>query len=725
VKNSRKTGWRDAPHRRRSAKRRAEKASKNAIVAARKAEDRLRAAIDAMPEGVVFLDEQKRYILWNERYSDIYARSADLFQPGAHIADTLRVGVQRGDYPESKGREEAWMAERLAKLDNPQGKHEQLLSDGRWIMIEERRMPDGCTIGLRVDVTEIKKKEESFRLLFEANPVPMFLYDAATRLVTKANAAACAHYGFDAEDLVGRSIAILDHPNAARMDRTDGVAMHRRADGVAIDVSTFSSELNHDGRPSVLLACVDVTERRRSEARLAHMARHDALTNLPNRVLFREQVEIRLTPLTRGEGFAVLLFDLDNFKGVNDTFGHSMGDLLLQQTAQRIQSCLAPYDIAARLGGDEFAVIHGGPDALQTIIPLVERIVAELKRPFVLDNQVVQIGASVGVARAPEHGADPERLLKSADLALYATKARGRGAYCFFEPEMDEHLQARRRLELDLRAALLKGELEVHYQPLIDIARNEMCGCEALLRWKHPTRGYVPPSEFVPIAEESGLIGPIGQFVLMRACEDAARWPNDLKVAVNLSPAQFRSTSILDAVMQALASSGLPASRLDLEITEALLLERNDATLSALNGVRALGVGISMDDFGTGYSSLIYLRNFPFTKIKIDKSFVRGLSESADSQAIVRAILSLAVSLGLKVLAEGVETEDDLAYLREAGCHEAQGFYFSKARPMYELFPNAHLDGVPNAPAPIDFGERRLGGRRRKSAQPPTKTRSA
>lgn len=721
MKHSRKIKRKNARKGGKRAQRR--KAPNKALAAARIAEERLRLAIDAMPEGVVFLDAHKRYILWNQRYAEIYRASADLFKPGVKLADTLRIGVARGDYPEAKGREDSWIAERLAKLDQPGAPHEQKLADGRWVLIEERRLADGSTIGLRVDVTEMKKKEESFRLLFEHNPVPMFLYDAETRAIQKVNSAACAHYGYAAGDLIGETIGVLDHPDSAAADG-ENTALHRRSNGDAIEVSIFPREFLHDGRPAVLLASFDVTERRRTEAKLAHIARHDALTNLPNRILYREQVEARIRTMENfGDRFAVLLFDLDNFKSVNDTLGHSVGDMLLQETARRIESCLGAGDLAARLGGDEFAVIHGGANAQHSVTALVDNIVSELKRPFMCDGHLVQTGASVGIALAPKDGDDPERLLKSADLALYAAKAAGRGAYRFFEPELDAQLQARRRLEIELRAALLKGDLEVHYQPLHEIESGRMSGCEALLRWNHPERGYISPAEFIPIAEDAGMISAIGQFVLRRACEDAAYWPDDIKVAVNLSPAQFRSGAILDTVVQSLATTGLKPTRLELEITEALLLERNDATLSALNRLRALGIGISMDDFGTGYSSLIYLRNFPFTKIKIDKSFVRGLADSADSQAIVRAILSLAASLGLTVLAEGVEEAAELDYLRSAGCHEAQGFYFSRAKPVADLFPNAL---APTLPAPIpaeDINERRAGSRRRE--QPPLVARTA
>ncbi|MGE0828914.1 MAG: putative bifunctional diguanylate cyclase/phosphodiesterase, partial [Hyphomonadaceae bacterium] len=386
------------------------------------------------------------------------------------------------------------------------------------------------------------------------------------------------------------------------------------------------------------------------------------------------------------------LFDLDNFKGVNDTLGHSVGDLLLQQAARRIEACLRVDDLAARLGGDEFAIVVGGAVSQTMAARLAERIVQELRRPFDIDGHVVTSGASVGVAMAPRDGHDAERLLRAADLALYAAKAKGRGGFQFFAPEMDEALQARQKLEADLRAALSEGALDVHYQPQIDIKTLKMCGCEALVRWRHRERGDISPAEFIPMAEDAGLIGQIGQFVLRRACEDAARWPGHVKVAVNLSPAQFKTGDVLQVVTQALAQSGLTPARLDLEITEALIMQRDERTLRTLTSLRNLGVGVSLDDFGTGYSSLSYLSSFPFTKIKIDQSFVRGLSARADCRAIVRAVVSLGASLGMRVNAEGVERQEDLAYLKAEGCHEAQGFLFSRARPAGELFP-ALADG--------------------------------
>jgi diguanylate cyclase (GGDEF)-like protein/PAS domain S-box-containing protein len=649
---------------------------------ARLLQERLRAAIDALPEGVVFLDADGRYIMWNERYADLYRKSADLFAVGAKFEDTLRVGVRRGDYPEALGREDEWIAERMAKIAAPSAPHEQRVSDGRTILIEERKLADGSTIGLRVDVTELKKKEEGFRLLFENNPLPMFLYDGATRLLHEVNDAARKLYGYGAAELAGRDISILfDGP--APVGLADGAWRHRTAQGLLIETSLFSREVALDGAPMILMAAVDVTERRRAEQRLFHMARHDALTNLPNRVQFRERLEALLA---EGAPFSVLLFDLDEFKGVNDTLGHSMGDVLLQEAARRIAAAVRPEDMAARLGGDEFVVIAIGGHEHGEAGALAARVMAALARPFDLDGHVVSISASCGVSRAPADGAEGDLLLKHADLALYAAKGEGRRRYRFFEHGMDIQAQERRKLEADLKAAVLGGDLDVHYQPIVNLSDRRVLGYEALLRWRHPTRGFISPAEFVPVAEDIGLIGQIGQMVLRRACADAAAWPDDLKVAVNLSPSQFKSSDVLSTVVQALAASGLAPSRLELEITEALLMERSDAVLAALNGARALGAGLSLDDFGTGYASLSYLRSFPFTKIKIDQSFVRELGANDGAQAIVRAIIGLGASLGLKVLAEGIEHEDDAAYLAGMGCAEGQGFLFGKAASAQHWF---------------------------------------
>ena len=429
----------------------------------------------------------------------------------------------------------------------------------------------------------------------------------------------------------------------------------------------------------------DVTERHKIEARMAFMARHDALTGLPNRVLYREHMEHALAKARRGGGLAVLCVDLDNFKSVNDTLGHSVGDALLHAVAQRLLSETREADMVVRLGGDEFAIIQSAAVQPTESKVLAERLVTVLSEPFQLGDHGVSIGGSVGIAVTTDGLTNAETLLKSADLALYRAKADGRGTYRFFEAEMDARMQARRTLELDLRRAIVEKEFENFYQPLVSVDTREVSGFEALIRWRHPTRGMIPPGEFIPVAEDSGLITKIGALVLERACEDALTWPAHVKVAVNLSPLQFKNRHLAEDVAAALARSGLPASRLELEITESILLQDSDATLAILTDIRALGVHISMDDFGTGYSSLSYLRRFPFDKIKIDQSFIRNLEENGDCIAIVRAVLGLGKSLGMRVIAEGVETEEQLAILHEEGCEQVQGYLFSRPKPIEAL----------------------------------------
>jgi diguanylate cyclase (GGDEF)-like protein len=425
----------------------------------------------------------------------------------------------------------------------------------------------------------------------------------------------------------------------------------------------------------------DITERRKADAKISHMALHDALTNLPNRLLFREQMVDRLAHLSRDQQFAVLCLDLDGFKRVNDTLGHPFGDKLLQQVAARMSECLREGDSIARLGGDEFVILQGNIKQPNDAIILAERVFEVTSAPFDLDGQQVVIGVSIGIAIGPTDAADPDHLLKNADMALYRAKADGRGTYRFFEPEMDALMQARRTLEIDLRKALANGEFELYYQPLVNLERQEVSCFEALIRWNHPERGLVAPLEFIPLAEQTALIVPIGEWVLRQACSEAMKWPPQISVAVNLSPAQFRMRNLPQVVMSALAQSGLPAQRLEFEITESVLLVDNELTLDILHQLRKLGVRISMDDFGIGYSSLSYLQSFPFDKIKIDRSFVHNLASSADSRAIIRAVAGLGSSLGMATTGEGVETQEELDYLKAQGCTEAQGYFYSRPRP--------------------------------------------
>ena len=427
----------------------------------------------------------------------------------------------------------------------------------------------------------------------------------------------------------------------------------------------------------------DVTEQRRSEAKIIYMAQHDAMTDLPNRVLLRERLERALEGNRQGDRqLAVLMLDLDHFKQVNDTLGHPAGDTLLKAVAERLRSCVRETATISRLGGDEFAIVESMTDPLVEAFDLAERIQSTLAASFDLGDHQVLTGTSIGIAVAPGDGTDPDQLMKNADLALYRAKSEGRGTHRFFKPEMDRLMRARRDLERELRDAMTNGEFELYYQPLLQLETDEISGCEALLRWNHPKRGMILPAEFIPIAEEMGLIVPIGEWVLRKACAEAATWPVNLKIAVNVSPAQFKSPALMSVVVNALATSGIAPQRLELELTESVMIQDSEGAFATLRQLHGLGVRIALDDFGTGYSSLSFLRKFPLDNIKIDRSFVNELADaSEDSRAIARAVIRLAVTLGKTTTAEGVETKEMLEAVRAEGCTEMQGYYFSPPQP--------------------------------------------
>jgi diguanylate cyclase (GGDEF)-like protein/PAS domain S-box-containing protein len=546
------------------------------------------------------------------------------------------------------------------------------------------------------DVTAIKQREASFRLLFDNNPMPMWVFDATTREFLGVNDAAVQHYGYSRATFLRMKLHEI-WPEDEWVSHTQALQQvgdvyssgrdwrHIKADGSEIQVLTFGRRVAFDGRDGYLVAVVDITERRKAEARIAYMAHHDGLTNLPNRDFYQERLRQALERAEAGKHVAVLCVDLDLFKNVNDSFGHPIGDRLLKQVAERLRAQVRGDNIAARLGGDEFAIVLASGATPNEASDFADRLINVLSARYDIDGIEAVVGASIGIALSPGDGTTSEELMRNADMALYRAKSDGGGVHRFFEREMDRQAQKRRDMERDLRAAFANGEFELHYQPLVDIAANRISGFESLLRWRHPEKGMMSPAEFIPVAEDIGLIVALGEWVLREACTEAAKWPAEVKVAVNLSPVQFRSRNLVQAVVSALAHSGLSPRRLELEITETVFLAETEVNLAILHQLRELGVGISMDDFGTGYSSLSYLRSFPFDKIKIDRSFVKDLAKRSDCVAIVRAISGLGRSLNITTTAEGVETTDQLDWLRAEGCNEVQGFLFSAARPASEI----------------------------------------
>ncbi|MGY4346986.1 diguanylate cyclase (GGDEF)-like protein/PAS domain S-box-containing protein [Bradyrhizobium sp. GM7.3] len=578
------------------------------------------------------------------------------------------------------------------------------MSNGTTISVRYCALAEGGFVATYEDITErehaVEQLSEQYRRFDAAlNNMSqgLCMLDSSLRVIV-CNRRYIEMYGLSPElvkpgvsmrEIMEHSCELGIHPNttAARLYadyverlREGEHTLHRYlGDGRIIKLN--HKRMEHGGW---VVTYEDVTERHKAQARVAHMARHDSLTDLPNRTLFREKMGEGLNQVAiAGGAMAVLCFDLDNFKTVNDRLGHAAGDRLLRWVAARLQENVGEHDTVARLGGDEFAVLQRGPQP-QSAERLARRLVEIIGHPPPLENQSIHVGVSVGIAIAPDHGLDADELMKCADLALYQAKAKGRGAYQLFEPKMEEEARSRHALEHDLRGALEAREFHLAFQPQVRLDTTELTGFEALLRWKHPSRGLVPPAEFIPIAEENGLIVPIGEWVLRTACATAATWP-DLTVAVNLSPVQFRSRGLVTMVTSALAEAGLPPHRLELEVTETALLDDSEATIEILHQLRALGVRVSLDDFGVGYSSLSYLRKFPFDRIKIDRSFVGTLGESPESVAIVRTIASLGSVLGVETTAEGVETIEQLDFVRECGCTAVQGYYFGKPCPAAEV----------------------------------------
>lgn len=669
---------------------------------------RFKAAINNMALGLAMFDGQKRMVVCNEPFGDLYHLPDDLRQPGTHFHDILHHRADIGMVGENA--EIGPLIEKLDKvIANGTVKHDVIhMRSGKVFDILHQPLPDGGWVATHQDITEKMRSEE---LIAERNAElerqhmrftaavgnmshGLSMFDAEQKLVI-CNDAYAQLYDLP-PDLTRPGTSfwdMLDHGAQTGMVSIGDATERRRILQEVIDaarpergpirmlngrVMQVLHQPTSDG--GWLATHEDITEEHESAELIEHLAHHDPLTDLPNRLSFGERLHHAEAQIRRGDVMALVCLDLDHFKEVNDTLGHSFGDRVLQEVARRINLAKREEEFAARMGGDEFMLLLGPLEQPQHAAVVAQRLIDAINEPIELDGHLVSIGTSVGISVAPQDGADGETLMRNADLSLYRAKAEGRGTYCFFEQGMDAQMQERRKLESGMRDALAKQEFTLAFQPLLDLQSNRISAFEALLRWTHPELGVLAPSKFIPVAEETGLIVPLGRWVMRTACAVAAEWPEHVRVAVNLSPAQFKDKSLVESVADILAATGLAPDRLELEITESLLLQNAEHNLRVLHELRKMGVRISMDDFGTGYSALSYLRSFPFDKIKIDRSFI-GDIQSRENNDLVRAVIGLGKSLGVMTTAEGVETELQLDIVRENGCSEVQGFLFSPPLP--------------------------------------------
>ena len=678
----------------------------------------LEQAFNNLSLGLIICDNKYEVVFCNKRYMEIYGLSSEQVKPGTPVRDLIQHRFNLGFKVLSKPDE--YIRERTGNAVVP-GTTVHQYTDGRIISFTVYPLPDGGAMATHEDITareEIrarlkkqnelgKQQEEALRirnLQFDSAINNMShglcFFDPAHRLIV-CNDRYVEMYDLP-RDRIGPGTSLVEIVDM-RFEAGSFPAMskeeylHWRAK-VAVSAEPTDSVVElRNGRTFKIrhrpmsdggwvATHEDITEQRRSEVKIEYMAHHDSLTDLANRVLLNERLEQALGHrIHREEIVAVHHLDLDQFKAVNDTFGHLAGDKLLKIVAGRLRELVRDSDTIARMGGDEFVIVQGPIRDPAEATSLAQRIIALISEPYDIDGHQAVIGASIGIAVGPSDGLRPDKLLRNADLALYRAKGDGRGTFRFFEPAMDQQMQARRIMEQDLRKALAAGEFELYYQPVVNLASNEISGFEALIRWNHPEKGMVAPATFIPLAEEIGFIVPIGEWVIRQACTTAASWPRDLHVAVNISAVQFRSPGLMQVIVGALAASGLPPTRLEIEITESALLQNKETTLELLHQLRALGVRIAMDDFGTGYSSLTYLQCFPFDKIKIDRSFVKDITENTGSLNIVRAVAALANGMGMTATAEGVETSEQLDKITSEGCTEMQGYLFSKPLPAAEI----------------------------------------
>ena len=667
---------------------------------------RFDAVLRNMPLGVCMFDSQCRLALTNDRYRNMYGVPADLSQVGTRFVDIIRhrktIGTLDGDPDE-------FCAEFAKKLSaGSLLKIFVQLKDGRIVSVVNQPIDGGGWISIHEDTTEQQLAKENLEqtkrfldTIIESVPISIVVKDASSGKYILVNQAFEAFFGWSRERLIGRTVYDLFPAEVAeRIVRCDGEAIRLKSKQVNVDASVETPEngtrivtttrsvvSDAADRPQYVITVIeDTTEKKKANAKIAYMAHHDPLTGLPNRTQLTERIEEVLADARRGKTLAVHFLDLDHFKFVNDTLGHLVGDELLREVAERLRACVRDVDTVARLGGDEFAVVQTSVEDPEDMFALAERIRAALKAPYDLGGLRAVIDVSIGISQAPRDGTSPVELLKRADLALYKAKEDGRSTVRVFEADMDTRMRARRTLETELRNAIVNNEFRLFYEPIVNIRDNEIDCVEGLLRWFHPRRGIVPPAEFIAAAEETGLIIPLGEWVIRQACAEAANWPEHVKVAVNLSPTQLSSENLADMILDVLKKTGVAPERLELEITEATLLKHNQANLTVLHNLRSHGVRIVMDDFGTGYSSLNYLRRFAFDKIKIDRSFVADLSVDNElSLAIIQSVARMAGVLNVSVTAEGVETNEQLELIKAAGCTHFQGFINGRSRPAEDI----------------------------------------
>ncbi|MBW7973301.1 EAL domain-containing protein [Bradyrhizobium sp. BR 10289] len=666
---------------------------------------RLDTALNNMSQGLILYDANGTIVTCNRRYADMFGLSHDVIKPGCHILDAMHHRKERGAFG---GDVEAFCADVMRVVaEGTVSTRLHELPNGRCFQVINTPLAQGGWVATIEEITERRNLEQErdrnymfLREIIDHIPSQITVKDARTRQYLLINRSAEEQFGQSSEAIVGKTPFDIYPDHAARVVTDDDSKALQAAGGLFQDEHAWQSQTkglryitstrigipDKSGEPRYLISVVeDVTERRRAHEKIAHMAHYDALTDLPNRTLFREEIERELEKVADGCQFALLYIDVDEFKGINDSLGHHVGDELLKAIATRLRGCLKKGDLIARLGGDEFAVIQTAIQSPADVLSFVTRIYEAIRAPYHCLGHQLSTDASIGIALAPQDGGDLDQLIKSADLAMYGAKASGRRTHRFFEPEMDASAKARLSLEQDLRQALINGGFEIHYQPLVDLRTNAVSGCEALLRWRHPDRGMVSPAEFIPIAEDTGLINELGDWVLRTACNEAATWPAHVRVAVNVSPVQLKCDTLALRIAGALAASGLDPRRLELEITEAVLIRDDEAALSILHQLRAIGVRIALDDFGTGYSSLSYLKRFPFDKIKIDRCFVADIAEESGAPVIVQAVVNIAAASHMTTVAEGVETEAQRELLRALGCTEMQGYLFSKPKPAAEV----------------------------------------